>query len=774
MCEDYLLGPLVSGDEIKSELRHRKKKHIYKTVSGSSKHLIRKKVELEEAEGWQVFRSNIKSTRMAKPKPAAEQHEDEVWAILAQMGFKEMSKGRQFKVVTQKGLKPRQIDVFAKDDETAIIVECTQRDEPGRKRMDSLIDKIRASREGLIASIHKAYSDRVKHKLKFVIATRNISWSDADLSKCREAEIAVLADTEMDYYAQLANHLKSAARYQFLAHLFSGQKIEGLGKTVVATCGNMGGHNFFTFLIRPDDLLKIAYVGHKASRDTEDLKTYQRMLQPNRLRKIASYINEGGKFPTNIVLNLKTPKGTELRFDKREGYEDGSLGTLYLPPLYSSAWVIDGQHRLYGYAYAREQGGFNEDSTLLPVLAFENLPSEEEMNLFIDINSKQVKVRNNLLVELYADLHWQSEDLGEAYQALLSRIAARLNEEHFSPLKDRMVVSGTRKTTRRCLTQTSIQAGLLQAKLLGTHSSGAIIPGPLSTSSVQDYRANLKKAIAVLSDCLGLFSRELTDHWNLGDYSDENRCGYLCTNNGIRALFLLIKDVADCIRQMSRTDLAYCGAKETSTGIKPYLQVLVDHFQNKSKQDFMALRRMGSSLSAVRQQADELGLIINRGKPDFNPPSLQKYRQSRDVEGTKEASENINDIERMLFVFVIGTLKENYGTDRKKWWTEGVPLKIRQKCSNAWEAQKREGDEEQQLFLLDYAEICRGKWDLFKNVISLDGSDKSNKKAMTQWIIDLNKIRNIAAHASRGALSSDQVAHVKSTHNKVKEYFPNN
>ena len=43
---DQYLGPLVSGDEITSELRKRKKKDVYKTVSGSSKKLIAEKVKL--------------------------------------------------------------------------------------------------------------------------------------------------------------------------------------------------------------------------------------------------------------------------------------------------------------------------------------------------------------------------------------------------------------------------------------------------------------------------------------------------------------------------------------------------------------------------------------------------------------------------------------------------------------------------------------------------------------------------------------------------------
>jgi DNA sulfur modification protein DndB len=550
MTEQHL-GPVVSGDEIAAELRRRKSKDLNKTVTASTKKLIAEKVKLEEADGWRPVRKNAKSTRMAKPKPTEEQLEDEVWCLLAQIGFKELSKGRHFQMAVEAALPARQVDVFAKDDETVVIVDCTQRDTPGKKSMAHLIEKIRAIREELLKSIRKAYGQRAKLKVKHVIATRNISWSDVDLAKCQEARIAVITDAEIDYYAALVHHLKHAARYQFLAHMFAGQKIDGLGKQVVATRGKMGGEIFYTFLISPDELLKIAYVGHKASRDIENLATYQRMLQPRRLKKIAEYVNSGGKFPTNIVVNLKTGKRSRLQFPEKDKFDNETLGILHLPANYASAWIIDGQHRLYGYAYARAGEGFNQDKTVLPVLAYENLPADKEMTLFIDINSKQVKVSTGLLVELYSDLHWCSSDPEEAFQALLSRIASRLNKERTSPLNDRMVVTGKKKTQYRCLTQTSIRDGLGVAKVLGTFSKGAIVPGPLSTGKEDAYDANLNKGMSVLTDCFRMFANQLENHWKMGDGPG----GYVCTNNGIRALLHVIKDVADHIRQRDGTDL---------------------------------------------------------------------------------------------------------------------------------------------------------------------------------------------------------------------------
>ena len=765
--QEYL-GPLLRGDAIKTELRKRKQKDVYQSVTGSTKNLIAKKVKLEEADGWRTVRKNLKSTRMAKAKPADEQLEDEVWRILAQMGFDEMSKGRQFKINVEDGLPRRQIDVFAKDDETVVIVECTRRDVPGKRSMVQLIEKIQAMREGLHESIRRAYGRQPKLKVQPVIATRYIAWRDVDLDRCARAKIGVLTDSELDYYLELVKHLKQAARYQFLGHVFGGQKIDGLAKQVVATRGKMGGDTFYTFLIRPDELLKIAYVGHKASREIENLATYQRMLQPHRLRKIATYINDGGKFPTNIVVNLKTAKGTGLRFDSREARGDEAWGTLHLPPNYASAWIIDGQHRLYGYVYARDAGGFKQDSTALPVLAYENLPAEKEMNLFIDINSKQVKVRTALLGELYADLHWRSSNPGEALQALHSRIASRLNSMKDSPLHERMIVTGKRKTSHRCLTLPSIQAGLRVANLLATSSRGAVLPGPLSTAKADDYEANLTKALSVLSDCLGMFSTELKNHWQLGDAPG----GYLCTNIGIRAMFHVIKDIADRIRQMTGTDLCLFDADETSAEIKPYLQVLLDFFRDAPDHEVQAFRGYGSSLAAVRRQAYGLEAHIKEKIPGFNPPGLQKYLTSRDEEGTSDATAKVRKIQQRLFDYVMETLKSHHGLHNRAWWTEGIPRAIQKDCLVRWHDKGRKGEEESQLYLINYISICHHNWNLFKEVISLDARNKDNKNANTKWIKRLNDIRNITAHPERGALNKEQVAFVNACLEKVEKYFP--
>ncbi len=151
-----------------------------------------------------------------------------------------------------------------------------------------------------------------KLKIRWLIATRNIDWRQADLTKAEDNNIVVLRDPEIEYYQRLTGLLKKAAKYQLLAHVFSEEKIHEMDIKVPATKGKMGGQTFYNFLIRPFDLLKIAYISHKQSRNIEDIETYQRMLKPGRLSSLARYIDKGGNFPQILSLTLRQEHRCDL------------------------------------------------------------------------------------------------------------------------------------------------------------------------------------------------------------------------------------------------------------------------------------------------------------------------------------------------------------------------------------------------------------------------------------------------------------------------------
>ena len=88
----------------------------------------------------------------------------------------------------------------------------------------------------------------------------------------------------------------------------------------------MGDKEFYSFVIEPEKLLKLAYIAHRGKRNIESLESYQRMAKKKRLNKIAEYIHEKkGIFPTNIVLNIQTDSA--LRFDKSADMAGQNAGT---------------------------------------------------------------------------------------------------------------------------------------------------------------------------------------------------------------------------------------------------------------------------------------------------------------------------------------------------------------------------------------------------------------------------------------------------------------
>lgn len=768
---DKVFGPLVSGEDIKREQRKRSSKLNFQTLKASKISLVLEKVKIEEKEGWKRHKKYKKSYVVSRPKPVDEQLEDELWCIVARMGFSELSSGRNFRIETKRDPNPRQIDIFAKDDEVALIIECTQKAKPttsSKANVDKLITKISDFKGRISKEVTNHYGRDSKVKPKFIIATRNIDWGNADIEKCKNENISILSDMEIDYYNALTTHLKTAARFQLLAHLFSGTEIPGLSKTVPATMGTMGGVNFYNFLIKPKELMKIAYVGHKASRSIDSLETYQRMLQPKRLNAIASFIGGGGKFPTNIVINIKTPRKRKLDFKNQSPKDDKSIGLLKLPSRYGSAWVIDGQHRLYGYAHLDTQDGPKDDTSVLPVLAFENLPPEDEMDMFIDINSKQVKVKTSLLLELYGDLHWNSEDPAEKLLALQARTVVKLNGRKTSPIFDRVVVTGKGKNQYRCLTATSISDGIKQTRLLGSVKKDVFHPGPLSVNDPDDLHKSLTKASNILMKTLQIFEDTLPEHWQAGD---KQGVGYLCTNIGIRSIMLVIMDICNHVRIQQSSDLSIWTEKEIMDEIQKYIQPVVDYFKSSESDQIQSFRRQGSSLASVKKQSMGMNVFIQKKFPEYSPDGLDTYVSKRDQEGNDKAILMINRIKDKIFPHVLKTLKKHFKEEDDEWWLEGIPGPIRIDCSTKREEDKCTSPKETYLQLINYQDIARLNWDLFSTSFALGEKNTDDQKKNLAWIRKLSKIHKKTDYPDQGKLTPVETKFVEEVSTKVDQYF---
>ena len=356
---------------------------------------------------------------------------------------------------------PKQIDVFAVDGETALVVECKASAKLRSRSLQKDVNETRALQDPIRRAIHAHFNNRPR--VCFVYATRNIQWSKPDLQRAEDHQIRVLYDRHIDYFRKLVDIIGPAARHQLQAHLLPGATVKGLNAKIPALRGTFGRRRFYQFAIEPDRLLKLAYVSHRTKIDAEAVGTYQRLLRKKRLKDIAQHINTtGGIFPTNVVVNFR---GAKLQFDQAGPARDDPtvLGTLQLPNKYKSAWVIDGQHRLYGFALSDMSS-----SGRIPVLAFENLDPGEEANMFVDINSKQVKVPRSLLVELEPHLGNSSEGPKKQLDRFLAQLAVELSESDHSPLSGRVMSDWDTDRVNKPITLPQLVTGISGSQLVGS------------------------------------------------------------------------------------------------------------------------------------------------------------------------------------------------------------------------------------------------------------------------------------------------------------------
>jgi DNA sulfur modification protein DndB len=747
MAESSILDPLVTGDSLLSELKIRSKEFYEVSVS-------KKKVPIHEESGWHILRENKNNCRMRLNKVPYELIEDEVWSLYARLGFVELNKNRELRIKCGE-TSSRKVDVFAKDDETVIISECTSSEVAGTKKsLTKLIDKIKSYRDYVVKAVHGHYGAKFRPKFGWVIATRNIVWTENDLERAKEADITVLRDEDLEYYSQLQKHLKTAARYQLLANIFEGKSVKGLALKVPATKGSMGGSDYYTFSVRPADLMKIAYVGHKNSKGPEAIETYQRMLKTKRLMDIAEYINDGGKFPTNIVVNLQYKKNPS--FSKKDQIGDLTFGELRLPSNYASAWVIDGQHRLYGYALSDRA-----NDSVVPVLAFVNLDSTSQKKLFVDINHKQVKVPQGLLLDLYSELHWGSDDSAESLTSLCSKITKVLNTGLNSPFKDRVIVGEKKKTPYTCLTITTIAMSLFKEQLVGVPDTkqNSIIVGPLGDV---DLKKALKRATAFLSLYFGSIKEAIPDQWELGDAPG----GYICTNNATVAFLKVLRAIFDVLFKKYHLDLNSLSVDDLFQEVEPYSRHLTSWLNELDEKKFVSLRSKVGSKGQIAVSW-EMQQAIHGQDEGFQPNGLIEWMESFDRAGTENTKKLIDQIQLSMNKCVLGELEKEHG---KKWWFDGVPNTVRTKCATRREEEKGIHDAEQYLDLIDYKTIAfaSSHWSkIFQKYFVID-DEQGDKKKKLSWMSQLNDIRKTVSHPERGLLTTEQVSFVKSLHQRLE------
>lgn len=729
---------LLPVNKITAETRRRLSRHVFETISKG-------RVEEYEENGWVVDQELKTRTRMRKEKSHDRAFEDRAWAALARLQFTNLNRDRLLKLqYGQAEGQAQQIDVFAADDEVALVVECKSAEtvRPGQFKRE--IEAMSGQRAGIIKRIRSEYPD---YKVKFILATNNYTLSSGTKDRLASEDIFHVSEDTVDYYLVLAEHLGAAAKYQLLGALFAGQKIPNLEPTVPAIRGSMGGHTYFSFSIEPARLLKMAYVLHRNQANSELMPTYQRLIKKSRLKRVAGFVEGGGFFPNSIILNIEAGRKGGLKFDlagkAAKGSGTAKLGLLHLPQTYRAAYVIDGQHRLYGYANSQRA-----DTDLIPVVAFMDLERAEQVKLFMQINENQQAVPKNLRNTLNSDLLWESDDYRERVRALRLRIAQHLGEQKSSSLYDRVIIGENQRTNLRSITIEAISNGLMRGNFIGTFTNtGAKRQGTFYAGANQPTADRL---IPFLEEAFRYLSEGLPTQWSLG--SAEG--GFVFMNNGVEAFLRLLSDIVDQTIEGDEVDPLKSPTEDVMGACKYFLDPLIDHLDGLDPEEGAEYRKLYGSGAGLRYYR-RLQQAVREARPKFNPQGLDEWLKAQDKKFNDEARQIVSEVEQLLKMDIKERLEDEYGND---WGRLGIPKKVRSEIAHRATEKNLDLRPNEQvqpwdmMYLIDYREIVTQNHDLwtkrFAKRYTKPGEENKpgSWKGRSSWMVELNSIRNDVNH----------------------------
>ncbi|WP_353123412.1 DGQHR domain-containing protein [Dysgonomonas capnocytophagoides] len=730
---DQLEQKLIGGKEIQSELKLRKSQYITESIPNKQELL-----QQYLSEGWEIDREFKTKTRLRKLKNNQLYFIDKVWSMFASLGFEVLNKNQTIDIPYNRK-EPSLIqpfDILAKDSESIILIKAESSIKNSKSKFKEYLESVKSNIEGLRKTLRALFPDS-QLKFKFVLATENYALTEEDSTILEKINGVSFDEDSIEYYLKMFNQIGLAARYQLLGTLFYDQEIPEMDNKVPAIRGKMGGHTYYSFSIEPEKLLKIAYVLHRNKANTNMMPTYQRIIQKSRLESIHKFIEEEkGYFPNSIIISLDSGKKKKLEFQESTNIDStiADLGILYLPKKYRSAYIIDGQHRLYGYANSKYK-----ITNTIPVVAFLDLAREEQVKLFMQINENQKAVSKNLRNTLNADLLWTSENYIDQMTALRSRLAIFLGEDRNSALYGRISIG----EDKRIITTQQIDNALKKSNFLGK-----VTKTKVESYSIF-YKGNLELAYDKLSRFFILsfdfFRDKLEDQW-------ESTDSIIVINKGIYAIITLLSDIVDFLvlrNEVSERDTA----DNIFEKVKIYVEPVISFYKEIDDDTINSLKGAYGTGGDVKYWRT-LQLAVKEKYPIFNPDGLDDYLKKEEKAYNTKAFEIIRDIETFFKEDVKEKLQESFGNN---WFKKGVPPKIGEAATVLMYQKNKDIDNEEDectewdcINIIAYREIALKNWQtIFEPYYTRPHEKKisGGKDAKTNWMVKLERLRNQNFHS---------------------------
>ena len=641
-----------------------------------------------------------------------------------------------------------QIDAAGGTNKTFFVIECKSTESPGFKSVAGAIKEVIGEQKEIRKGILKRFGSKYKH-VEFIIAFNGISFTDNDLEYAREHEITLWSESYLEQLSDTTHLIGKYARY----HVLREMGVENLpirggnGRTF-----NIPAYHFrhaqqdaYMFLMRAEDLLDLAYV----SRIEGGLENaFQRLLSRKKLESVAKFIEEAGSFKNNLVVNFgqsrrirftsyNKPRASKHRKTARPrkrptNNSEVSPGVIHIPKQYASMWLVDGQHRLYGYTRLKKQS-LDRLNDLLPVIAMHDRDGTHAASTFVEINKNQKPVDSNILWALAGEV-----EKGDA--VTISKAVRDLTENNRSKFRDKIYFPSLSKRPKRNykLLISNVAKGIADRKLLGRiRRLTTVSKGRLKEDEALYY---------VLHTYFSLLNSVATSSGNT-----RWNTGFFMRNNGFNIMLRVLDEI-----------LIYQEGKFSRSATKTLIQAPIIGFFDNYKGNGMATLIKRASSEAIRGEiAIEIITSINDFVPDFAAKYLRRHEQLPKLSPDKI----VERIEKLLRKVVEGRLSKIC----KNWWTERIPQRIRERTEERMEQNERPYPWllSQDLNLMnhvdfsDYSSIISSKqnWrEVFEAIFV-------KKDVIQTTLSELNGIRKAVAHNRE--LTTDQVDQLRVDSRKI-------
>jgi len=569
-----------------------------------------------------------------------------------------------------------------------------------------------------------------------IIVTRNSNHTDKIDDYASTKGIAILRSEDIDLFRDLYKAIGDHARYMFLSRIMAGKHIQNLQLTVPAISSRIASQTAYSFVAHPADLLQICYVAHRTGKPSD---SYQRLINRKKIKGIRQFIDDDGVFPTNIIIAFDDDiRG--LKFDPAKRIGDDrklQIGKLVIPGIFGCAWVVDGQHRLMGYA-----GHKWASTAYLHVTAFQKLPKHNQAKMFDDINSNQTKVPKNHLAELDAILHDDSKDPILMARASASQVLQDIAQDSDSCFGYRIITSAT-PARELCdiplgdfLDRIQTRTGPSSRLLIKKVSKGEVDEyGPLWSRSSSKLKKRLR---TVLESWFGIITDYCPNRWAQG------KVGLLSSQRGVAAMMRYLTWSIEAILEID-----FDSHEDVKNNLKPMGQLLGQWWENLDSQLLVRINKYGST--GVPVIVAEASSSLETEYPKIGADELTSIKRNHLLGNPDEIGKLVRFTELACIKRIRKILLSLYGDDEQA-LARGLDPKDLGGVTERWAEGGAKDSKWSYLWFIDIKKAVAKHWESCKDSFELEGRGKTNGLA---WLIELNNIRNTVFHG--GGLRAKKV-----------------